>query len=81
MESLWAASMPLISSVGSASARPFFWAIRRASLNVFFSSVIFCRMKLVVPFKMPYMEVMLLGANPSLMAWMTGVPLQTAASK
>ena len=79
--SLWAESIPSMSSVGSASAYPASWASRSASSKSRPSSVILVRMKFEVPLTMPWSDRIRFAARPSRSAPMIGTPPATAASK
>ena len=78
--SFCAASSPLMSRSGSASAKPSFWASFNAASNDTPSLSIWLNMKLQVPFKMPLMRLILLPASASRSVLITGMPPATAAS-
>jgi len=65
MVSLWAASMPSTSRVGSASAYPSRWASASTSANTRPRSRISVRMKLLVPLMIPASHSMRFAASPS----------------
>src|SRR5271156_1833316 len=72
------ASKPSTSSVGSASAYPRSCAWRSVASNSAPSSMLL-RMKLQVPFKMPWRRLMRSPASPCCTAGITGTPPATAA--
>ena len=70
-----------MSAVGSASAYPRSVASLSACSNSIPSSVIFVRMKFVVPFIIPIISDMLFAARHCLRGLIIGIPPATAASK
>ena len=77
---LWAASIPSISKVGSASAYPKRWASLRTVLKSRPLSRISDKMKLVVPLMIPAIHSIRLALKPSRKALIIGMPPATAAS-
>ena len=80
MVSLWAASIPSTSRVGSASAYPRACASASTSSNGRPPDCISVRMKLPVPLMMPARDRIRLPASPSRMFLITGIAPATAAS-
>ena len=78
---LAAASRPLTSSLGSASAYPRRWASASASSNVAPVRAISVRMKLVVPLTIPCTRSIVAPASDSCSTRMTGTTPATAPSK
>ena len=81
IESLWAASIPSISKVGSSSAYPSACASFNTSLKSLPFSFMSVRIKLPVPLMIPATDSTLFALSPCSRALMIGIPPATEASK